>query len=142
MFSRSKRFALLAHILAFAVTFAAAAPAFAAPSSPKVNLLLNFTVGLKGKRVVFPAMLTWTKGALTGQMVVTYEGVNYTCVVLAGSTDLAGRLKMTCSVEDGVDIITLDGILKVKAGNGRGRFLDTYLNLDTLYTVEKAGAAQ
>jgi hypothetical protein len=113
-------------------TGAFAEPGTAYPAKLNLSFTLTTTGSLGG---VFAANLVWKKGALSGQFP---DVGGLPCVVVAGSTDKAGHLAMTCSVADGLDTFTFKGTLNVISGTGKGKFSDTFFSEKGTYTVTKS----
>jgi hypothetical protein len=123
--------------LAAVATLSGGTSAFALPGTAyPAKLSLSFTLTASGPLTgVSPASLVWKKGILTGQISIA-DG--FTCVLGADSTDKAGHLAMTCSVDGGLDTLTFKGTLNVISGVGKGKFSETFFSEKGTYTVTKS----
>ena len=102
-----------------------------------LKLAIFFKVVSSGPgKGAFPAHLVWNKGQISGTISVR-AGQKYPCTVLSGSTDIDYTLKMTCSIENGVDLVTFDGKLNLLTGKGHGTVSDTLYGETGTYTSHK-----
>jgi hypothetical protein len=130
----SAKIAIVAMAMAVVVLHGAAA----APATARdLKLKLIFKVSGGTGEAFFPADLLFSKGQITGIVTAKHDGAKYACPVQSGSTDNGYNLKMTCSVENGIDIVTFAGKLNLLTGNGRGTVSDTFYHETGNYIASK-----
>jgi hypothetical protein len=104
-----------------------------------LKLSVNFTVA---RTVHFngldPATLTISKkGEVNGAITITSDIISpIACPIQAGSTDIGGKLNLTCSVAD--DTFTFVGTLKKLTGAGKGKFTDQIYESSGTYKATKS----
>ena len=108
-------------------------------ASAPLQLSVNFTVaGTSDFDGVDPAALAIKKGgSVTGTIMITniFEPP-VACTVLAGSTDVAGVLKLTCSPFSD-ETISFNGTLKPRLGSGKGSFSESFFGQTGTYRAKK-----